>query len=251
MPTALAGGSALTGEICPLSGDATGLPAAQIVQTDEQSQGETTTVVPSLENTSPMDGEIVYGPFTALAQSGLPWPNDAVIADQTSRISVTISPTSGGGTVFTAPNVNTISGTGVWALSKGSYDATSTVTDVNGDTRTVTTRFIEQGSSSHSPSGSGSGGHLKLVIDCKLEKHDVIKCTVSFAKSSHVRGKVQVELAQGKRIAALGHATIKSSKATLTMRGLRKQVSGRWTVTVVVTQPGSRPTTTTAKIRLA
>ncbi len=61
VPTALAGGSALTGEICPLSGDATGLPATQIVQTDEQSQGETTTVVPSLENTSPMDGEIVYG----------------------------------------------------------------------------------------------------------------------------------------------------------------------------------------------
>ncbi|MBV8219760.1 MAG: hypothetical protein JO325_14955 [Solirubrobacterales bacterium] len=243
VPTALAGGGALTGEICPLTGDATGLPAIQIVQTDEFSQGQTSTEVPDLENTSPLDGEIVYGRFTVLGQSGLPGPNNSVIPDQTSQISVTITRASGGGPVFTAANVNTVNGTGVPKLPKGSYDATWEVTDVNGDTRTVTTRFIEQGA-------SAGRKHPKFVVGCKVERHGEIRCTITFARSSHVRGRVQVRLARGSRIAALGHAAIKGTVATLTMRPLRKHVSGRWTMTVVVTQPGARPTTSIAKVLL-
>src|SRR6202040_1058631 len=39
-PSALFGGSALTGVVCPASGRATGLPAGQIAQTDDLSGGE-------------------------------------------------------------------------------------------------------------------------------------------------------------------------------------------------------------------
>ncbi len=246
-PTAVAGGSALTGEICPASGDAGGLPASPIVQTDELSGGQTQTEVPDLENTSPLNGEIVYGPFTALGQSGFPGANNSVTPDQSSRISVTISPASGGGAVFTAPNVNSVNGTGVPALAKGSYQASWQVTDVNGDTRTVTSRFVEQGSSS----GSGGGGsRFKLVIRCTVARHDRIRCTVTFARSDHVRGIVQVRLARGRRIAALGHARIRGTRATLTMRQLRRRVRGRWTMTVVVHRQGGRATTLRARVRL-
>ena len=40
-PSAVAGGAALTGEICPMSGSAGGLPSSPIVQTDEHSGGQT------------------------------------------------------------------------------------------------------------------------------------------------------------------------------------------------------------------
>ena len=55
-----------------------------------------------------------------------------------------MTPASGGGAVFTTPNVNSVNGTPVPALKPGSYNATWVITDVNGDTRTVMTRFVEQ-----------------------------------------------------------------------------------------------------------
>jgi hypothetical protein len=144
-PTVLAGGAALTGEICPLTGSAAGLPASDIAQTDDQSGGQTQTEVPAVEDTSPIEGETMIGAFTALAESGLPGPNNTVIAtDSTSKVGLAIARMSGGGPVFTAANVDTVSGTPVPALSPGTYRATWTLTDANGDTRTVTTRFLEQ-----------------------------------------------------------------------------------------------------------
>jgi len=69
-PTAAVGGAALTDQICPSNGHAAGLSAVTIAQTDELSQGETTTEVPHLLSTSPTDGEVLYGGFTALARTG-------------------------------------------------------------------------------------------------------------------------------------------------------------------------------------
>ncbi len=198
-PTAAAGGAALTGVVCPNSGDATGLPSNPIVQTDELSGGQTQTEVPDLENTSPLNGEIVYGHFTAVGESGFPGPNNSVTSDSTSRIALTVAPASGGGAVFTTPNVNTIDGTPVPALAPGTYAATWKVTDLNGDTRTVSTRFVEE-------SGPGRAGSLdlpdlpdlraksglrglKLVIKCTLQRHDTIRCTVTFKKASRIRGR--------------------------------------------------------------
>lgn len=247
-PSAIAGGAALTGEICPMGGSAAGLPSSPIVQTDELSGGQTQTEVPDLENTSPLNGEIVAGGFPAIGQSGFPGPSNSVTPDSSSRISFTVAPAGGGGAVFTAPNVNSVNGTPVPALKPGSYSATWVVTDLNGDTRTVMTRFVEQ--SGPGEGSGGSGGHLKLVIRCRLQRHGMIKCTVTFKQSSRMHGKVQLRLVHGKRVTALGHASVKAGKATLKMRELHRVVRGRYSLTVVVTPSGARPVTLRQSLRL-
>ncbi len=138
-------GVALTGQICPLSGRAAGLPAATIAQTDESSGGLTQTEVPDIENTSPSQAETVYGAFTAVAESGLAGPNNSTVStDKTSRIALAITRAGGARTVFRAANVDTARGVLVKALKPGAYKATWTLSDANGDTRTVTTRFVER-----------------------------------------------------------------------------------------------------------
>jgi hypothetical protein len=248
VPTAVAGGAALTGEICPLSGNATGLPSSPIIQTDELSGGATQTEVPDLENTTPLNGELVIGGFPAIAESGFPGPDNSVTPDTSSRISFTVAPAGGGGAVFTTPNVNSVNGTPVPALKPGSYSATWVITDVNGDTRTVTTRFVEQPASGKG--SGGSGGHLKLVIRCQVQHHGMIKCTVTFKKSSGMHGKVQLRLAHGKRVTALGHASVKAGRATVKMRELHRVVRGRYSLTVVVTPSGAKPVTLRQSLRL-
>ncbi len=133
-PSALVGGGALTGAICPMSGSAAGLPTATIAQTDERSGGQTVTEVADVANTSPLDGETMYGSFTALG----------LASDGSSPIALQIKPAAGGKAVFTAANVDTASGAAVKGLKPGIYLATWTVRDANGDTRVVTTHFIEQ-----------------------------------------------------------------------------------------------------------
>jgi hypothetical protein len=145
-------GVALTGVICPLDGQAAGMPAADISQTDESSGGWTQTEVPSIENTSPAQAETVYGAFTALAQSGLPGPNNSIVStDKTSRIALRITRARGGRAVFHAANVDTARGVSVKALRPGPYQAIWTLSDANGDTRTVTTRFVERSGSAPTP----------------------------------------------------------------------------------------------------
>lgn len=204
-----------------------------------------------MENTTPLNGEIVAGGFPAIGQSGFPGPNNSVTPDSTSRISFTVAPAGGGGAVFTAPDVNSVNGTPVPALKPGSYNATWVIVDLNGDTRTVMTRFVEQAGKGNGGNGnSGSGGHLKLVIRCQVEHQGTIKCTVTFKKSSHMRGRLQLRIAHGKRVTALGHASVKAGKATVKMRELHRVVRGRYTLTVVMTQTGGKPVTLRQTLRL-
>jgi hypothetical protein len=135
------GGVALTSEICPLNGNAAGLPAGTIAQTDEFSGGQTMTEVPLIVRTSPLNGANVFGAFTARARAGFPGPNNTTIPND-ARIALQI--TRSGKTVFSAPNVNTKNGVKVSGLRRGTYTATWTLTNANGDTRTVVTQFIEE-----------------------------------------------------------------------------------------------------------
>lgn len=137
-------GIAGTGKICPLDGSAKGLSAAHIEQTDDRSGGMTLTSLPQLEFTSPSNGATLYGPFTALAGAGVATPEHAVVGNG-ATVSVTITPASGGAAVFRAANVNTAHGAPVGALPPGAYDARWVLADANRDTRTVLTRFVEQG----------------------------------------------------------------------------------------------------------
>jgi len=132
-PTSVAGGSALTGHICPASGRANGLPTRLIAQTDELSGGETVTEVGRITRTSPLDGETVYGAFTAMART----------SGGQDLVSLRITQAGSHKRVAGVGNVDTIRGVTIGPLAPGNYTATWTVTNPNDDTRVVTTRFIE------------------------------------------------------------------------------------------------------------
>jgi hypothetical protein len=228
-PTALAGGSALTGEICPQSGSAAGLPTDTIGQTDERSGGQTVTEVADIANTSPMDAETMYGRFTALAET----------TDGTSPVSLRITPSSGGKPVAFRKNVNTASGASIGGIKPGTYTATWTVTNPNGDTRTVSTRFIEQ-SGAQGPRGKrgpqGPPGRSPKVRCQQMNgrhHHKSIRCNVAFAHAAHVQGLVRMRITRGGSVAALGHGRLHNGSTTVTMRELRSLKSGTWRITLV------------------
>ena len=133
-PSLVAGGSALTGLLCPASGKAAGLPTRHLVQTDEYSGGSTMTEVAKLTSTSPTDGETMHGTFTALADASGVY----------STISLSIARA---GSKKPVARSQIVSGRGatVSGLKPGGYVATWTVMNWNGDTRVVKTRFIEAG----------------------------------------------------------------------------------------------------------
>jgi hypothetical protein len=244
-PSAVAGGAALTGEICPTSGDATGLPSSNIAQTDDGSGGQTQTEVPDVENTSPIEGETMLGKFIALAESGLPGPNNSVTpTDGTSTIALSIARSAGGGPVFSTPNVDTANGVVVARLKPGTYKATWTLSNPNADTRTVTTRFVELAS----PQGRKKGP--KVTVKCVLERHGKIKCTVTFAKARNIKGTLRMRVARGTLLVALGRARVKQGKSTVTMRVRRRVQHGAWKVTLVLAQSHQAASTTTMRVRM-
>ncbi len=136
-------GIAGTGRVCPDSGRARGLPTAVIAQTDEFSGGATENQVPLIRSTAPIQDETLYGAFIASAQSGLPGPHGSVSAGGV-PIALTIRPAGSRARVFRAANVDTRRGVAVPALTPGAYVATWLLHDAAGDTRTVTTRFVDE-----------------------------------------------------------------------------------------------------------
>lgn len=136
-------GVAGTGAICPNNGSAAGLSTADIAQTDDFSGGQTVTQVPLIESTSPIQDETLYGSFVASAQSGLPGPHGSVSAGGV-PVSLTITRAGSRRTVFHAADVDTARGVDVPALAPGPYIANWVLRDAAGDTRTVTTRFVDE-----------------------------------------------------------------------------------------------------------
>ncbi len=230
-----AGGAALTGQICPKSGNAAGLPTSTLSQTDERSGGATVTEVADITDTSPIEGETMYGKFIALAET----------TDGKSPVSLKITPSSGGKSVVFRKNVNTPNGSAVSALKPGTYTATWVVSDPNGDTRTVTTRFVEESSS------QSSGSHATRV-NCHSTggKHQKLRCNVSFAKSANASGTVRMRLSRGGNVAALGHTRLHNGSATVTMGELRSLKSGTWRITLVY-RSGHQTRTVTMRLMVA
>ncbi len=131
------------GTVCPASGSASGLSVAHISQIDDLSGGLTRTEVPQIQRTTPIDGELVYGPFIAQAHSGLPAPHNSMFATG-APIRLTITPVRSHHPVFHAHNVDIVRGVPVRSLPRGAYVATWILRDANGDTRTTRTEFVEQ-----------------------------------------------------------------------------------------------------------
>jgi hypothetical protein len=132
-----------TGKVCPRSGKAAGLPIADTAQTDDLSGGQTRTEVPAFEGTSPTDGETLFGPFIALARTGVPGPHGSV-TPATTRVSLTIVRAAGSSPVFRAGHVGTARGVRVHGLPTGTYLARWVLSDANGDTRTIRTHFVQE-----------------------------------------------------------------------------------------------------------
>ena len=238
-PTSAAtGGAALTGEICPTSGDAAGLPTAAIAQTDDLSGGLTRTEVPDVLDTSPGEGETIYGRFTAAAETGLPGPDNSLIpTDSSSLVSLSIRPSAGGRPVFRAVNVDIPSGIPAPALRPGPYTATWVLTDANGDIRLVQTRFIEQ-------PGSRGGPQANAWCERLGQRRLLIHCIVTFNDAT-AKGTLHVRLTRGGHTVAVGHASVRQGVAVLTMRQLRRVSRGAWRMTLVLSAPPRSPRTIT------
>ena len=131
------------GTLCSPSGSAAGLPTGTISQTDDLSGGQTTTEVPEFLGTAPVQDATLYGPFIALAQTGVPGPNHSVIPGRT-RVSLRISRGGSRRIVLRSGNVDTPRGVAVRGLAAGAYVATWVLIDVNGDTRTMQTQFVQE-----------------------------------------------------------------------------------------------------------
>ena len=87
-------------------------------------------------------------------------------------------------------------------------------------------------------------------MTCKLQRHNKITCKVTFPKAKKTNGKLQMAIARGKHVAALGNARVKRGTATLTLREIHRVTRGSWTVTTVLTQPRHKAATSTGTVRV-
>jgi hypothetical protein len=137
-------GSTGLGTVCPASGSAKGLSDSTIEQTDDLSGGLTETEVPLIEGEIPAQDATVYGPFRALAQTGVPGAHGAV-EPAAAAVAVTITPVGSKHAAWSNANVAVARGVAVSGLAKGVYDATWVLHDRSGDTRTAQTTFVQAG----------------------------------------------------------------------------------------------------------
>jgi hypothetical protein len=126
--------------ICGPRGRAKGVSSRQIEQEDAQSGGFTSTSIPQLGTHIPAANAVISSRFRALAQTGFRGP-DGGLVPAAARVSLTI--THAGKTVFDSANVERPGGVSVRRFAVGNYWAKWVISDRNGDTRTVLTRFEE------------------------------------------------------------------------------------------------------------
>ena len=132
--------SPASGELCPLSGQAAGLSGSSLGQTDEFSGGLTLAELDKVSRTAPLNGETMYGSFTAHATaSGGGRPEVDLSIERAHKV------------VLKLGNADTVRGVRVKGLTPGNYRAVWTVKDANGDTRVITTQFTEHRLRSHHP----------------------------------------------------------------------------------------------------
>ena len=170
-------GATLTGRICPPSGSAEGFSDAAAVQADDRSGGLTQTEVPDISSTSPIDGETVYGRFTARAAAAFLGPDGGVIPSRY-PISLTITTANHTKPAIKLNDVNTASGTPVRSLKPGTYDATWTWRDFNGDSRTIATSFVEEPANGSEVSGSAPA---KRTVNCPPARSTIV-CDVRYGR---------------------------------------------------------------------
>jgi hypothetical protein len=127
-----------SGTVCPLGGQAAGMDARRLEQSDPFSAGLTRTEVPVLAVTSPTPGETLYGRFIAFAQPAL-----AGGGDVTASVTLAIERRGSHRVLRRLTGLQRRNGVNVSGLARGVYTAVWTVRDANGDTRTMQSPFAE------------------------------------------------------------------------------------------------------------
>jgi hypothetical protein len=181
-------GATLTGRVCPASGSAEGFSTNAIVQADDRSGGLTQTEVAEISSTSPLDGETLYGGFSARAQAAFLGPHDEVIPSPY-PISLVIIPASGAKKAIVLNDVNTASGTPVKSLRPGTYNAIWTWRDYDGDSRTIFTSFVEE------PASAGSGRAAATQTVSSAATRSTIVCGTRCARHPRGVGSAQTPVA--------------------------------------------------------
>ena len=217
------GGVTLKGHICPGSGSATDLSDAAILQTDDRSGGLTETEVADISSTSPIDGETIYGRFTARAQAGFLGSFGEVIPSAY-PISLTVLRANRLKPVLTINNVNTASGKLVKSLKPGTYHAIWIWRDFTGDARAIVTSFVVE------PAGAskGSGAPAKAKVKSTLVARSAIVHEDGFAARATLLG------ARPSRADRLGSVTLGGATSRRMHRwagapaSRRPNASSRW-----------------------
>jgi hypothetical protein len=163
-------GATLTGRICPSSGSAAGFSDAAIMQADDRSGGLTQTEVADISNTSPIDGETIYGRFTARAQASFLGPDNQEIPSGY-PVALTIIRAKATKPAVEVGDVNTASGTPIKSLKPGTYYAIWTWHDFNGDSHTISTSFVEEPASGSKQSVSATAAR---TVNCPLARSTIV-----------------------------------------------------------------------------
>jgi hypothetical protein len=127
------------------------------------------------------------------------------------------------------------------ALRPGRYIALWTLTDANGDTRVLATRFIEE----RGKVGPGP----KTKVGARFTGTSDVSITVTFPRSGRLDGSLRIRLARGGTVVALGHARVRRGRARVTMRLLVLVARGPWHATLVLSRPHFEPVTIRVPVR--
>ena len=136
-----------SGTICSTSGAVPAGLSGLAQSLDDFSGGLTSTTPPSIANTSPLDGENVYGTSVVAF---------ADVDQTTAPVALSFAPRGGGAQTPATGNANSAAGAVMSAIAAGTrYVATWLATGANGDTTALATRFNGQAGASGTPGATG------------------------------------------------------------------------------------------------
>jgi hypothetical protein len=269
-----------SGFVCPSSGVLPAGLAGQAQSQAELSPGVTMTTPAAVIDTSPLDGENVYG-ASAVAFSDVDQP--------TAPVALSFGP-RGGAQTAAAGNANSASGALITGIVAGTrYTATWVATGPNGDTTTYGTRFNGQAGTSGTagptgatgpagpagpsgtagpagpagpagstgttgpqgavgPRGPAGVGISGVNVTCALVRKGGhltgTKCKATIVRtSSAARARVAVRLTRDGKLYAMGSTVLKKRSGSFGLVQRRKLTRGvRYDMTIVMTKKGGAKT---------
>ena len=239
---------------------------------DEQSPNATVVRVPSVTTTSPTEGESIFtDAFRAYADVSYYASERSrfVQTDDEARLSVRPQGADVPANVELG-NANQAEGATVSGLAPDRYTATWKVIDANGDTSVRTSHFVVQQSPKGSagppgpvdhagasgppgpagnpgPPGVAAKSVTRVVsLRCKLRGRRV-RCRVRLSESK--QATVRMKMRRGSRTYASGQGKVRK-RGWVTLSARSRLGAGSYDTVITVRSSGSRPMTSTSRIRI-